>query len=364
MWVKRIFIDRKLVLLVVLTIIIRLFSSNPNWVETYYTYGIYPYIGHGLRLLFGWIPFPFGDIVYFLAGIYLVLLIWKLLKYAWRRNLKSLNWSFIMIRTFKIGLCIYLLFNVLWGLNYDRQGIAHVMGLQVEKYETEDVQQLTTALHQQLNYYAFHTTKGQRELLNSNKNIYTLSIASYKSAARRYPFLTYHPPSIKGSLYSSVGHIFGFTGYYNPFTGEAQLKTSIPDFLKPFIVNHEIGHQVGFGKENEANFVAYLAGKESNENIVRYSTYFEAYLYAVRDLRRRDSSLANAYQDALHPQVKEDIEALILYYRRSENQLEPYFAKFYDQYLKMNRQPKGTRTYNEVVAWLIAYQKKYGLKAI
>jgi hypothetical protein len=53
-----------------------------------------------------------------------------------------------------------------------------------------------------------------------------------------------------------------------------------------------------------------------------------------------------------------------MYYKKKENKLEPYFARFYNQYLKMNRQPKGTRTYNEVVAWLIAYQKKYGTTAI
>jgi hypothetical protein len=253
---------------------------------------------------------------------------------------------------------------VLWGLNYDRQGIAHVMKLKVDPYETKDVLRLTSALHQQVNYYAAQTQHGQRMALDNDHDIYALSIASFKTASKRYPFLAYTTPSIKGSLYSGVGHIFGFTGYYNPFTGEAQLKTSVPDFLKPFIVNHEIGHQVGFGKENEANFVAYLAGKESTHVIVRYSTYFEAYLYAVRDLRRRDSSLANAFQDALHPQAKEDIKTLIRYYKQSENQLEPYFARFYDQYLKMNRQPKGTRTYNEVVAWMIAYQKKYGMKAI
>jgi hypothetical protein len=364
MWVKRIINDKKLILLVVVTLLIRLFSINPSWIEQYYTYGAYPYIAKALRLLFGWIPFPVGDIIYFLAGLYLAWLSFKFVKHARHLNLKNLDWTVIVKKALKTILLIYILFNVLWGLNYDRQGIAQVMKLKVDQYETEDVQRLTSALHQQVNYYAAQTQHGQRRVLSNDHEIYALSIASFKTASKRYPFLAYNTPSIKGSLYSGVGHIFGFTGYYNPFTGEAQLKTSVPNFLKPFIVNHEIGHQVGFGKENEANFVAYLAGKESTHNIVRYSTYFEAYLYAVRDLRRRDSSLANAYQDALHPQVKEDIETLILYYKRSENQLEPYFARFYDQYLKMNRQPKGTRTYNEVVAWMIAYQKKYGMKAI
>jgi hypothetical protein len=38
--------------------------------------------------------------------------------------------------------------------------------------------------------------------------------------------------------------------------------------------------------------------------------------------------------------------------------------RFYDGFLKMNNQPKGKETYNEVVAWLIAYMKRYGEEAI
>jgi len=364
MWLKLVFNDRKIIFLVGLTLLIRLLSTNEAWVERYFTYGVYPFISRGLRLFFGWVPFPVGDIIYFFAGLYLLFQVIKLVHHIKRKTFFKLKWWQIARRALIILLTVYLLFNLLWGLNYDRQGIAHQMQLQVESYSQEDVQKLTTVLQQRLNTYATQVTPLHRASLEDNRNVYKLSIDSYKQASQKHPFLQYNIPSIKGSLYTYVGHYFGFTGYYNPFTGEAQLKTTIPSFLKPFVVNHEIGHQVGFGKENEANFVAYLAGKESPHLIVRYSTYFEAYLYAVRDLRRRDSVLATQFMENLHPQVKTDIEELILYYKKNENKLEPYIARFYDQYLKLNRQPKGTRTYNEVVAWLVAFQKKYGIQAI
>jgi hypothetical protein len=44
--------------------------------------------------------------------------------------------------------------------------------------------------------------------------------------------------------------------------------------------------------------------------------------------------------------------------------VEPFVSVFYDNYLKMNNQPKGNRTYNEVTSWLISYLKKYGAEAI
>ncbi|RZL02652.1 MAG: DUF3810 family protein, partial [Pedobacter sp.] len=202
------------------------------------------------------------------------------------------------------------------------------------------------------------------QALKSNKTIHQLGILSYKETSKTLSFLQYHIPSIKTSLYTHVGHFFGFTGYYNPISGEAQLKSTVPRFLQPFIMNHEIAHQVGYAKENEANFVAYITGRRSTQPPVQYATYFEAYLYAIRDLGRRDSVAAKLLHTTLHPQVQKDLLELMDYLKKSDNVVEPYISKFYDQFLKLNKQPKGTRTYNEVVAWLIAYMKKEGSAAI
>ncbi len=47
----------------------------------------------------------------------------------------------------------------------------------------------------------------------------------------------------------------GVTGYLNPFTNEAQVNTTVPAFLQPFMTCHEIAHQLGFAPEEDANFV-------------------------------------------------------------------------------------------------------------
>jgi hypothetical protein len=36
----------------------------------------------------------------------------------------------------------------------------------------------------------------------------------------------------------------------------------------------------------------------------------------------------------------------------------------YGEFLKANNQPAGKRSYNEVVAWLIAYYKKFGTASL
>ena len=54
------------------SLIIFIFESNPSGVEYHYTYGCYPFISDFLRILFGWIPFSIGDLIYFGIAIYIL----------------------------------------------------------------------------------------------------------------------------------------------------------------------------------------------------------------------------------------------------------------------------------------------------
>jgi hypothetical protein len=352
--------DRNLVFLLLLAIVIKVFSLNEAWVEKYYTYGFYPVFSKALRLLFGWIPFSLGDLVYVGAFIFLVMKAWKLIRLLAKRKVKEyLSW--ILFRKYlKLVLWIYIVFNVFWGLNYNRQGIAHQLGLNVQAYTAKDLYDLASALQQQLNTYAVQVDSVKRLSLNNNTILFNEGIAVYKGISGQYPFLTYKQASLKPSLFTDIGQFFGFTGYYNPFSGEAQIKTSVPVFVKPFILCHEMAHQLGYAKENEANMVAFLSGRVSDNVEFRYSAYWDAYTYAVRELRRYDTTAFKELRKTVHPQFRKDYKTYLEYLYKSRNVVEPLMSEFYDSYLKMNNQPKGRATYNEVVAWLVAYMKKYG----
>ncbi len=356
--------DFKLLFLVLLAILVKAFSVHALLVEQYYTYGAYPVIAKVMRTLFGWLPFSFGDLLYAGAGLYLVYLvsrlIWAFKQNGFTRNVAAAAFSKLV----KVGLIVYLAFNVLWGLNYSRQGIAYQLQLQVQPYTLQDVHALTERLQQQLNFYAAQVDTVRRSTLDNDQRLFDGGIAVYQAAQQQWPYLAYSPASIKPSLYTVVGHYFGFTGYYNPFSGEAQLKTTIPAFIKPFVTTHEIAHQLGYAKENEANFVAFLASKHSGDVDFLYSLYYELYRYALREVYNRDSTLALTFKEKLHPRVRMDNELLKQYLQTTVNKVEPFMSAFYDQFLKLNNQEKGVQTYNEVVALLVAYGKKYGLQSI
>jgi len=361
---KSILRDRLLISLLIVSVLIKIFSAEPVRVEKYYTFGFYPIVSRILRAAFGWIPFSVGDLLYVAASVFFVLKAWKFIRLLAKRRVKEyLSW--ILFRKYlKLILWVYIIFNLFWGLNYDRQGIAKQFGLNVQHYTPEDLYELTSALQKHLNYYASRVDSLKRLPLNNNQTLFEEGIAAYKNACKQYPFLTYQQPSIKPSMLTYLGRYFGFTGYYNPFTGEAQLKTDVPVFTKPFIVCHEIGHQLGYAKENEANFSSYLAGRVSDNVEFRYSVYYDMYGYAMSVLFMYNRPCFIELKKSEDTQVKKDNKAYREYLLRSKNAVEPVMSLAYDRYLKMNKQPHGKETYNEVVAWLIAYMKKYGKEAL
>ncbi len=354
--------DRWLIFLLATAILVKLFSLNESWVERYYTLGFYPAFSLVLRFLLGWIPFSVGDLLYFFAFIYLVVKTWKFLRILARRQVKEyLSW--ILLRKFiRLVLGIYLVFNVFWGLNYNREGIASQLDLEVRRYSREELFSLTSVLMDRLNACAVQVDTAKREDWISNRRLFDQGIRDYKKVQQNFKFLTYRRPSIKSSLFSGVGHYFGFSGYFNPFSGEAQINSSEPVFVKPFVLNHEIAHQLGYGKENEASFVSFLACKNSESVDFRYSLYYELNLNSMTEfMTSGDTAAISHFRERLHPRARLDKLEEIRFRNRRKNRMQPYVSDFYDNYLRINNQPGGLATYNEVTAWLVAFARRYGV---
>jgi hypothetical protein len=344
---------------------LRLFSLHAGWVEHYYTFGVYPPVASVLRVLLGWLPFSIGDVLYLLAIGWLLWKAVRLIRLLRQRKAKAAFTGSFFRKYLKIFLSVYFIFLLFWGLNYYRNGVPAQLGLSVSTYSVQDLFDVALVLQQRLNTYAEKVDSLQRLRYNDNRFLFRQGIAAYQKTPAQYPFLSYHHPSIKSSFFTPVGKFVGFTGYYNPLTGEAQLKTDIPVFLKPFVVTHEIAHQLGYAKENEASFVAYLACKASGNIDLQYSAYFELYRDAIFQCRLTPNKpLTDAIRKNIHPRVRLDGYELQRYLLRNQNFIEPLMTGMYDRYLKLNNQPKGKATYDEVIAYLIAYMKRFGKEAI
>jgi Protein of unknown function (DUF3810) len=351
------------ILLIIAALLIKFASTQPLWVEENYSNGIYPTISNFQRALFGWIPFSFGDLFY---GFLIIVVLYKSGQFIKYLIKKKINRQYLLAGLKQIiffFLFIYVFFYSLWGLNYNRNGIAYQLNIEIKKYQVSDIDTVAGILLERLNNYAGAVNLDQRDSINKKKTLFDKAAEAYRYAATQYPFLKYDPQSLKPSLYSYLGNYFGFQGYYNPFSGEGQVNTTIPKFLEPFVSTHEVGHQLGYAKESEANFVGFLACKSYPNNAFRYSMYFDMFLYTAGELWQKDSTLANKYEEKLHPQVMKDIEEYKAFFRKYKNPIEPVISWMYDGFLQANNQPDGKKTYNMVVAYLVAYYKKNGKEA-
>jgi hypothetical protein len=350
-----------LLILLVICFLIHFYSADPARVEQGYSAQLSPVISKSLRFIFGWAGFSIGDILYgFFVG-WIFWKLWKGIRNLWGKQPSGQNrqgkqrlFSILVFCT-----SVYIVFNVFWGINYNRQGIATQLGLSMEKYDKEDLREMNCILIDKVNE--------SKRVLIRNKTAYPTSRElfrrvsnAYRDVSKTYPFLSCEPASIKSSMWGWLGNYTGFTGYYNPFTGEAQVNTTVPEFLQPFITSHEMGHQVGYAKEMEANFVGYLASAASTDTLLHYSCYLDLFMYSNRNLFILDSNSARLYANDLSPDVKKDLAEWSRFNKKHRSFAEPLIRWAYGIYLRGNKQPQGVLSYDEVTAFIISYYKKFG----
>ncbi|MEP6701295.1 MAG: DUF3810 family protein, partial [Bacteroidota bacterium] len=108
------------VLLIVFTILIKWVSWYPGWVERNYSLGVYPVIAKLQRFLFGWLPFSIGDLFYAFLVVVILYKAFKFLRLLFQKKLNRRHFVVSLQQGIFILLFMYVIFNLLWGLNYNR----------------------------------------------------------------------------------------------------------------------------------------------------------------------------------------------------------------------------------------------------
>src|SRR5687768_10044914 len=160
------------VLLILLTILIEWASWYPGWVEDYYTYGIYPVIVGVQRFLLGWIPFSIGDLFYAFLLLVVIFRSFRFFKLLIQKKLTRDYFVAAMQQAIFFFLFVYVFFNLLWGLNYNRKGVSHQLGIEVKKYSLADLDTLTSAIQNKLNECAALTTEEQRNSFAKKRDLF------------------------------------------------------------------------------------------------------------------------------------------------------------------------------------------------
>jgi len=329
-------------------------ADHPKWVERYYSEGFYIFICRVLHPVFNLFPFSIGDVIYIAIIVYLIYKTIGFFKLLFKKKLKETS---IMLLGLVIGVQAGILaFYLFWGMNYFRPSAAERLNLRDTSFTTADLQAVTQLLIDSVNTTRARVTAA--DMAQSNSTIYQSAVQAIGSlSTNSASFRTWHP-GVKPSILTFLLNFMGTSGYYNPFTSEAQINYQMPVFNRPFVACHEMSHQMGYGAEDEADFAGFVIAVHSNDRLLRYSAYHLAVSEFMYSLGRRDSIAYKTLKATISKDVRRDYAIERSYWLSYENKLNAISSVFYDSFLKANNQPKGLETYNRMVLLVMAQERK------
>ncbi len=149
------------------------------------------------------------------------------------------------------------------------------------------------------------------------------------------------------------------SGVYSFITGESNININYPDFIIPFTMAHEMSHQRGIAREDEANFVAYLVCLESDDVYIRYSGYSNMINYVMNALYKADKDLYFDFYHNHYPiRVRSEFSAFSLFFDKyRDSSASTVTGTINNSFLSSQGQSEGIRSYGLVVDLAVAYYK-------
>ncbi|MGL6105971.1 DUF3810 domain-containing protein [Romboutsia sp.] len=348
-------------------------SKFPNLVDKYYSTYINKVTISILSKVTEIFPFSLYEVcmylIVFSTIIFLIYIIKTIL--TDKKSFKKLivNSSLNILSILSI---LYFLFILLWGLNYNRTPLQTVLlsnynssynkNISLPRHNTEDLKKL----------YQFLISKSNetRNLVSEDSNGVMKSNTDYKGIISRaqtgYNNISTILPQVKGDyakpkyvLSSNLMCYTGILGIYFPFTGEANVNVAVPDVYISSTVLHEMAHQRGFGSEDEANFIGYLASINHPDIDFQYSGYILALKHTARALASVDYDSYLNLSENISSQVSHDLKYNSEFWKKYEGKIEEVSDKFNDSYLKSNGVKEGTASYGKIVDLLLTYYSLY-----
>ncbi|MGW8268163.1 MAG: DUF3810 domain-containing protein, partial [Longimicrobiales bacterium] len=350
-----------------------LLSRAPFVVESAYGAGIGPVMVRILTFLTGWVPLAIGELLVLAYLSYQVRSAWRA-GFAVRKGQRSLGNAVGSgtLRLLRDAGVLVTLFYLLWGFNYSRPPLEQTLGWQrPDSTSVEELAGLVEPLIRAANeeYRLIHgqDDAGTPTLLSAGRDSSGEALAAGWIAARAslgFPRRWEPSGKVKTPLLRQFYEWVGVAGFYFPFTAEPNVRGGIPGVDLGKILAHELAHQRGVAREDEANFWGFLAAAFSREPVARYSAYVFAQHQLLAPLVRADRELAATLADLRLPGVQRDIRASAEYWARTRGSGASLGTAANNAFLRTNRVEGGVRNYSRSALLFLAYARERGGRII
>ncbi len=314
-----------------------------------------------LAKLTGWIPFSLAEtLIVSLPALAIAYIVGSTV--STKRDGSDKNFYRWLRPLLSVVLVILTLFLSAFGPAYGRYTLAENLDLEQKAVSSEELFStgiiVSSMANLELREVVFDLSGASVMPYDYNTLVDKMNKAfgNYAETADYIGHFDSNPKPIALSEPMTYTHI---SGVYTFMTGESNVNTNYPDFLIPFTMAHEMAHQRGIAREDEANFVAFLVCISSDDAYIRYSGYTNMLHYLNGALSRADSDkYAVLYRNYIPASIQKEFSAYSKFFDKyRESVASEVTGAVNNSFLQSQGQQAGTKSYGLVVDLAVSYYK-------
>lgn len=305
--------------------------------------------------LTNWIPFSVAETIILSVPVIFVFTLILCIRNAavgWHRVV------YCITTLLSIGALLYGMFVWTFAAGYQATPLEEKMELKSEPVSAEQLLSasvlLADGMEQTLSEITFRY--GDASVMPFDyTEMSRLLVEAYDSVCDAYPFIQRLHSRIKPVALSEPWTYTHISGVYTMFTGEANLNVNFPDYVLPFTAAHELAHQRGIAREDEANFVAFLVCIASDNPYIRYSGYLNMYEYVSSALYKASKSYYTQLRNTLDTRILNEIASYNRFFAKYRETVIANVSETVNNTYLVMQGTSGTKSYGMVVDLAVAY---------
>ena len=330
---------------------------SPDIVERWYATGLYPVLQRAITPLSNSVPVAIFDLLVAGAVVIAIRILFQGVRTS--RGTKRIGPIVSALgRLVTAAAAAYLVFLIMWGLNYRRLPMSERLDVRPGTIDSEAVLALGLDTASHLNRLYEQTRRDFKTGLWGGGGLPS-AFADTQRTLSDTPLAV--PGRLKLSFFGPYFRWASIDGMTNPFALEVLANPDLLPWEQQFVAAHEWAHLAGYAHEAEANFVGFLTCVRGPDS-AQYSGWLFLYWQIADEVSPHDRA---ALGNALAPGPRRDLEAIADRIRRGQF---PFLRNtgwaMYDQYLRANRVEGGVRSYGEVVNLILRTRFEEGWKPV
>ena len=307
-----------------------------------------------------WIPFSVAEAFIILIPVWVAILVYASIKCAKKGSKSSVR---LLSCILSAVLFVFITFVWSYSSGFSTTTLDKKLQMERNKVSADELYETALWLTENINELApeiLYDETGASVMNYSYNEMSDRLCDAYDTFVEKYGVLRTFDSNLKPIILSEPFTYTHISGVYTFMTGESNINVNYPDFVIASSGAHELAHQRGIAREDEANFIAFLVCVGSNDPFIRYSGYLDVYQSVMNALYSADKELYKSASGALCKEAYLDRVSYSQFFKKyAQSKTSEISNSINNSYLQANGQQSGTKSYGMVTDLTVAYYNKY-----